>query len=267
MNKSLAVHSYKGGTGKTLISANLAAICAKTGRNVCLLDYDFRAPTLQILFKSTPKHWLNDFLEGDCTIKEVVEEVNCGTKGKLMVGYANPSSRAMRRMMTKDRTAEMTALHSILSAKTTIYRDLKIDYLFFDTGPGLSYSSANALAASDTVLLVMKVDEFDVEGTRELIHGIYDTLGRKTAILLNKVVTNEDPLRKIGPIERWHREETLAKDLEAMFACPVLGMIPCYPDILRAGGKLVHALHRPQHPMIKALSAALKKLEFLTSPP
>lgn len=266
MGKSLAVHSYKGGTGKTLVSANLAAICAKKGYNVCLLDYDFRAPSLQILFKSTPKHWLNDFLEGECDIKEAIEEVDCGTKGKLMVGYANPSSRAMRKMMTKDRMGEMTALHSILSAKTTIYRDLKIDYLFFDTSPGMSYSSVNALAASDVVLLVMKVDEFDVEGTREMIQGIYDTLGRKTAILLNKVLTNEDPLHKMGTDERTHREEDLAKGLEAMFAHPVVGIIPCYRDVLLAGGKLVHALHRPQHPMIKILSAALEKLEILSNP-
>jgi chromosome partitioning protein len=264
MGKAIAVHSYKGGTGKTLIAANLAAICAKKGYNVCLLDFDFRAPSLQILFKSTPKHWLNDFLDGHCDVWEAMEQVNCGTKGRFMVGYANPSTRAMRKMMTKDRTGEMTALQRILSARTTIYRDLKIDYLFFDTSPGMVYSSVNALAAADAVLLVMKVDEFDVEGTREMIQGIYDTLGRKTAIILNKVDCNETPSCKIGTEECVHREENLANSLEELLGCPVLAMVPCYRDILLAGGKIIHAIDKPQHHMIKTLSAALEKLDSLT---
>jgi len=48
----ITVHSYKGGTGKTLISANLAMIFASRGKNVCLLDLDFRAPSLFSPFKN-----------------------------------------------------------------------------------------------------------------------------------------------------------------------------------------------------------------------
>ena len=52
MGKIIAFHSYKGGTGKTLLSINLAATYAKNGKDVCLLDLDFRAPSLQARFKS-----------------------------------------------------------------------------------------------------------------------------------------------------------------------------------------------------------------------
>ena len=41
MNKIIAVHSYKGGTGKTLLSVNLAATFAKNGKKVCIFDLDF----------------------------------------------------------------------------------------------------------------------------------------------------------------------------------------------------------------------------------
>jgi len=60
--KTIAIHSYKGGTGKTSIAVNLAVIYAIKGKNVCILDYDFRAPSLQIAFKEKPRFWLNDFL-------------------------------------------------------------------------------------------------------------------------------------------------------------------------------------------------------------
>ena len=46
MKKIIAVHSYKGGTGKTLMSTNLAAIYAMNKHKVALFDMDFRAPNL-----------------------------------------------------------------------------------------------------------------------------------------------------------------------------------------------------------------------------
>src|SRR6266704_5963326 len=74
MGTAIAVHSYKGGTGKTLISANLAVLLSKMGKKVCLLDYDFRGPSLHILLKTRPKRWLNDYLKGNCTVDEVLTE-------------------------------------------------------------------------------------------------------------------------------------------------------------------------------------------------
>ena len=61
MGKILAVHSYKGGTGKTLLAVNLASTFAKQGKKVCLFDLDFRAPSLfAILNTPTAECWLND---------------------------------------------------------------------------------------------------------------------------------------------------------------------------------------------------------------
>ena len=46
MKKIIAVHSYKGGTRKTRMSTNLAAIYAMNKHKVALFDMDFRAPNL-----------------------------------------------------------------------------------------------------------------------------------------------------------------------------------------------------------------------------
>lgn len=258
MSKTIAVHSYKGGTGKTLISANLAAIYAKEGFNVCLLDYDFRAPSLQVLFKRFPARWLNDFLEEKCEVEEALVELNYDTKGKFLVGFSNPTSKAMREMMAKDRVSEMEALHRTLTAKREVY-EMGIDYLIFDTSPGIHYSSINALAASDAIVLVMKNDAFDLEGTKELIQGIYDVLGRKTGIILNKVLSSEETSKKMQAAEK----KKLAEKLEADFERPILSVIPCYCDVLLSGSQLIHAIHKPEHPLIESLSMAAKKLEKL----
>ena len=255
MGKAIAIHSYKGGTGKSSIAANLAATYAKKGSNVCLLDYDFRAPSMHILFTEKPKHTLNEFLEEKCSISDAIFELSdeYKTKGKLFVGFADPSMEIMREMMTKDRKWEMRALHLALSAKTTLYEEHDVDYIIFDTSPGIYYSSINALASSDFILLVSKMDKFDLQGTRDLIEGIYEVLGRKAGILLNKIPTMHVP---VGVGEKKTEEK-----LSQAFNLPILGIIPCYCDVQADGGKIVYALQQPDHPFSQSIEKALEKIE------
>jgi MinD-like ATPase involved in chromosome partitioning or flagellar assembly len=254
MGKALAIHSYKGGTGKTSISANLAATYAKKGLNVCLLDYDFRAPSLKILFKEKIKRSLNEFLEEKCSIFEATVDLSnkYKMKGKLIVGFADPSTEVMREMMTKDRKWEMQALHLTLSAKESLYRQYNIDYIIFDTSPGIYYSSINALAASDYVLLVTKMDEFDFEGTKELIHGIYNVLGRKAGILLNKIPAMNVPIGS--------GEVKMEEKLSSIFNLPILGIIPCYCDVQADGGKTLHSLQQPDHPFPQHIEKIVERI-------
>ena len=70
--KTIAFHSYKGGTGKTTLITNLAALYAKHGFNVCLLDLDIYAPSLVSYFRKTPSCYVNDLLNGEATISDIV---------------------------------------------------------------------------------------------------------------------------------------------------------------------------------------------------
>ncbi len=74
MTKVIAVHSFKGGTGKTTLTANLAAILAKN-RRVGVMDLDLSGPGLHVLFgvkKSEIKATLTDIFLGDATPADVV---------------------------------------------------------------------------------------------------------------------------------------------------------------------------------------------------
>ncbi len=255
MSKTIALHSYKGGTGKTSISANLAALYALRGHNVCLFDYDFRAPSLQVLFKTQIRNTLNDFLEERCEIDDALNDVSkkYKTKGHLYVGFASSSTDSMREMMAKDRKWEMKALHRTLSAKNKLHDDGRADLVIFDTSPGVSYSSINALAASDFVILVSKMDEFDMEGTKELVHGVYESLGRKTGLLLNRIPTEQFPLGA--------GQKELEESMSKLFNLPFLGIIPCYCDIQVNGGKQLFAIEQPKHPFSQALSEVADRAE------
>ncbi len=55
MTRSIAFHSYKGGTGKSTIGSNMAALMAMRGLKVVLLDLDVYAPKLTRIFSLESK--------------------------------------------------------------------------------------------------------------------------------------------------------------------------------------------------------------------
>jgi MinD-like ATPase involved in chromosome partitioning or flagellar assembly len=255
LSKTLAFHSYKGGTGKTSIVVNLGALYAKQGANVCLLDYDFRAPSLNVLFKAKPEHWLNDYLEGECEIADTLMDQSeyLHLPGRLWVGFSNPSLEALKDIMSKDRKWEVKALTRTLAAKKEIIEQNKVDYLIFDTSPGAQYSSINALAGADLVSLVMKADEFDLEGTKELSKGVYDALGRKSGIVLNKI-----PLEQIAA---GGGAEKFGKQIESDIGLQIVGMIPCMCELMAIGGKLIYTLEKPEHTFTKSVVEIAERLK------
>ncbi|MFX1564015.1 MAG: P-loop NTPase, partial [Promethearchaeota archaeon] len=49
MGKIVTLHSFRGGTGKSNLTANLAMYAAMKGRNVCVIDTDIQSPGIHVL--------------------------------------------------------------------------------------------------------------------------------------------------------------------------------------------------------------------------
>jgi len=259
----IALHSYKGGTGKTILSVNLAEILKERGKGVCLLDFDFRAPSLHVLFKvDSAKYWLNDFLEGKCSVQDFLIDASkhmTSPEGKLFVGLANPSSDAIRKMSAKSRRWEIRALGRLLSLRSPLFDDMKLDYLIIDTSPGLQYSSINAIVSSDVALVVATTEASDIDGTRRMIHELYELFDRRTEIVLNKV-----------PIEMLTSEKkkrNFLKKFNNLYNIPTMGIIPCFCDVLAAGGTYIFAKEKPEHPFTEILNELTLKIESRFLPP
>ena len=255
MGRIIAVHSYKGGTGKTLLSLNLAASFVKRGKNVCLMDLDFRAPSLATLLKiEKVECWLNDYLNGTCEIDKVLVDVSTKIHngGKLFVGLANPATEAIRDMSAKDRKWEMRALGRLLTLRNSLLDGKGFDYLIFDTSPGLQYSSINAIVSADLVLVATTFDRSDVDGTKRMLHELYDLFEKKTELVLNKVLY--DVSSKSG-------KEVMQTKIKDMYQVPLLGIIPCFCDVLRGEGNIIFAEERPDHPLTKMLDEIAGRID------
>jgi MinD-like ATPase involved in chromosome partitioning or flagellar assembly len=253
MGKIIAVHSYKGGTGKTSMSVNLAATLAKTGKKVCLFDLDFRAPSLFAILKAkNVDYWLNDYLNNTTEIdKALIDLSDRITGGKLYACLANPSTEAIRDICSKDRKWEMRALGRLLALRDTMLRDQKFDYLVFDTSPGLQYSSVNAIVAADFVVVATTGDRSDVDGTKRMLAELYNLFEKKTGIVLNKVL---DP-------SATSRKAEMATKVKADYQVPLLGIVPCFCEILRAEGNFIFVQDKPDHPFTKIVAEMVKKID------
>jgi len=65
VTRIISVHSFRGGTGKSNLSANLAALYALAGKRVGVVDTDIQSPGIHILFglqETATAHALNDYL-------------------------------------------------------------------------------------------------------------------------------------------------------------------------------------------------------------
>jgi septum site-determining protein MinD len=256
MGKIIALHSYKGGTGKTLLSINLAATYLKRGKKICLLDLDFRAPSLHAVFKiNNSEYWLNDYLNGVCEIDKVLIDITekHGRNGKFLVGLANPTTEAIREMSAKDRKWEMRALGRLLSLKTSLFNAMDLDYAIFDTSPGLQYSSINAIVSADVVLVATSLDASDIQGTRRMTSELYDLFEKKAGILMNKVPA--------GILSSRKEREKFYKRFNNLHKLPIIETIPCFCDILCAGGTYIFAEEQPEHPFTKAVEKIATKIE------
>lgn len=254
MSKIIAVHSYKGGTGKTLMSVNLAATFAKAGRKVCVFDLDFRAPSLFAILKAeNVENWFNDYLNNTSDINKVLLDFSSRIQGegKFYAALANPATEAIRDMSSKDRKWEMRALGRLLALRETLLGDQKFDYLFFDTSPGLQYSSINAIVAADFVIVATTGDRSDVDGTKRMLAELYNLFEKKTGLVLNKVLDPSATARKA---------EMSAK-IKSTYQVPMLGIVPCFCEVLRAEGNYIFAQDKPDHPFTKILQEIARKIE------
>lgn len=237
MSFTLAVHSSKGGTGKTSIAINLAGVYASQGKNVCLLDYDFKAPSFTNFFNLNPKYWINDVLHDKCSIKNVVYDISndFGTSGHLYIGFTDPDVDSIREISSKDRDWQAKALRLLIRAKKELIQS-GIDVIILDTSPGIDFESINAVAASDYVAIVLKQNYTCIKSTEQVIDGIYKLLHKKCMIIENMC----------------HVDYMYPQNMKK-FDTPVIESIPCMCDITIKTDNDLIVFAEPEHRFSKAM--------------
>ncbi len=137
----LAVTSGKGGVGKTMMTANLAAALARQGERVLVLDADLGLANLDVVLNLQPRHNLHDVFTGKATLDQAIQEAPGGfhvlLAGSGLVEYSR---------LTPDVQEQ---LQKVLEAVRPRY-----DRVLVDTGAGISDVVLYALSLADDILVV-----------------------------------------------------------------------------------------------------------------
>ncbi|SHO49907.1 MinD/ParA family ATP-binding protein [Desulfopila aestuarii] len=142
MTITISVGSGKGGTGKSMVIANLALLLTKQGRRVCIVDLDLGGPDIHILYGLLkPERTLTDFLTRQT--EEIIDVITtipyCGVQ--LIPGTGNTLHTANLSFQEKQR----------------LFRSLETidtDVLLIDVGAGTSYHALDFFMHSDIQLCV-----------------------------------------------------------------------------------------------------------------
>ena len=83
MTTVVSVHSFRGGTGKSNATANVAANLARGGARVAVIDTDVQSPGIHTIFgfDASLHHTLDDYLWGQADIASVAHDVTDGIGG------------------------------------------------------------------------------------------------------------------------------------------------------------------------------------------
>jgi chromosome partitioning protein len=297
MPQCIAFHSYKGGTGKTTIACNLAAMLSLKGYNVSLLDLDVYAPSLHAYFDYAPNKWINDLLFENSDLNEIMVDMTPTlTKyaaerteklGKLLVGFSNPQKEEIYKLegTIKTANANIQLLRRFVQLREDLISDYESDYVILDTSPGIRYWSINSLAIADVLFLTLKFGDLDIEGTIKMandIYGSFTKFGSKSFLLLNLVsgycipstyvirsqsknessssVPAEGTPIRIQTFEKELGSNTFLSDQTKM---DLISAIPCYCDIQFQRKEFLTVLQYPDHPFAKQLEqlAMTKQIE------
>lgn len=246
MTRSIAVHSYKGGTGKSTLIANVAVALALKGRRVGIMDMDLEGPGLHVFFDIDPdklRFTLNDVLAGVAPIEAAC--VRMSEKLNLNGGeiYYSPASVRVSEIMRTLKTGY--ELDMFEQAITRIQEKHGLHYLLIDTHPGIQHDTLLALGVCDHHVIVSRIDQQDIFGTGVLVE-VSSTLDKPAHLVLNMIPSRvaESEVQKF------------ARNLSSHFAIDMAGWLPFSEDVIGSLSRSVLTLKLPRN----AISARFRQL-------
>lgn len=250
MTKIISTHSFRGGTGKSNTTANLAVLVARAGNRVGVIDTDIQSPGIHVIFHVEPqevKKSLNDYLWGRCRIEEAACDVTLTAIGKVDAKADRPRLYLIPSSINTGEIARILRegydVGRLNDGIQELSKALKLDYLFIDTHPGVNEETLLSLAISDVLVLIMRPDNQDFQGTAVTVELARRLEVPQMFVVVNKVPSGMD-------------YEALRQKVEQSYNCNVAGILPLNAEIARLASSGIFSNRYPDHPF----SLELKKV-------
>jgi len=244
----VSVHSFRGGTGKSNVTANLSTLLAAGGRRVGVIDTDIQSPGIHVLFgldESTMTRSLNDYLWGKCPIEQTAHDVTPrpeAAAGRVLLIPSSIKAREIARVLREGYDVGLLndGIHTLIDA-------LRLDVLMIDTHPGLNEETLLSIAVSNALIVVMRPDQQDYQGTSVTVEVARKLDVPRLMVLVNKVPAVFDAAEVRSRVENAYKADVAA-------------VLPHSDEMMTLGSAGLFVLRYPDHPVTASLKQVAAKL-------
>jgi MinD-like ATPase involved in chromosome partitioning or flagellar assembly len=233
----VSVHSFRGGTGKSNTTANMAVQLAQQGRRVGVIDADIQSPGIHVLFGVAGDDIgasLNDFLWHGRPIMEIARDVtpdDPSISGRIHLIPSSMEPGEIARVLREGYDAQ-----KLTTGLRQLVDELDLDVLFIDTHPGLNEETLLSLVISHTLLIVMRPDRQDYEGTAITVRIAQELQVPRILMVVNKAPQDLDPA-------------AVAERVSSTYGCTVAGVMPHSDELMALASEGIFSLRYPGHPV------------------
>ncbi|HDP74085.1 MAG TPA: MinD/ParA family protein [Candidatus Woesearchaeota archaeon] len=196
MAKIISVVSFKGGSGKSFFSLNLASALALQGKETLLVDLNFSSPSLHnLLGVSSPESTLTHFVKGFETAESIV--------------FMHPSGM---KVVFGDPAFGFTLVNSIHRIKKLLLNLFnKFDFIILDTAPSFSEGAKPAFSLSEFSIGVSLPFMYSLEPTLKCLNLLKGQGSKVLGFVFNQC--------------RRHSSELTSRSVPAFSSFPLLASI------------------------------------------
>ncbi|WP_407898498.1 MinD/ParA family protein [Scytonema sp. NUACC26] len=254
MCKVVSIHSFRGGTGKSNVTGNLATILVLSGKRVGIVDTDIQSPGIHVLFglkEETIGYTLNDYLWGRCAIEQTAYDVTPVLKAKQ---GNNAISGSIYLVPSSIKTSEISRVvregydaRRLNDGLQTLTRSLKLDYLLIDTHPGINEETLLSMIVSNVLLVILRPDQQDYHGTAVAVDVARKLEVRKMLLVVNKALPT-------------YNFQTLRQQVQNAYNTKVAGILPVCQEMFQIASSDIFCLRYPFHPWTQEVNAIAKQI-------
>ena len=240
MTTVVSVHSFRGGTGKSNSTSNIAANLAAMGARVGVVDTDIQSPGIHVLFGFDEHldNTLNDFLWGKLPIEQAAHDVTDKVRASRDVAeggalYLVPSSMKAGDIARVLR--EGYDVGTLNDGFRDLAKALDLDFLLIDTHPGLNEETLLSITISDVLLLILRPDKQDFQGTAVTVDVARRLEVPELYLVVNKVPHNVDV-------------EDLRAQMTAAYRADTAALLPLSEQVVQNASGSLFSITHADHP-------------------